>query len=108
MSDPADPIEKAYEKGFVLYEGKKVAHRSCGIALAETFTLPTRSYQALRRGGITGEGFCGALLAGELVLGEILGDPSPTGGVTPELRAALPLYRQAWEARLGSKLGPDR
>ena len=49
-------VAAARHKAFVLYEGKQVAHRSCGIALAETFDLPTRPYQALRRGGITGEG----------------------------------------------------
>src|SRR5581483_2511397 len=108
MSDASlDLLERAYKKAFVLYEGKEVAHRSCGIALAETFGLPTRSYQALRRGGLTGEGSCGALLAGELVLGEILGDPDPRGGVRPELRQAIQVYRESWKARVGEKLGPD-
>jgi hypothetical protein len=105
MSD--DVRERAYEKAFVLYEGKKVAHRSCGIALAETFGLPTRSYQALRKGGITGENMCGSLMAGELVLGEILGDPDPRGAVTPELRKALEIYRASWKARVGDLLGAD-
>jgi hypothetical protein len=102
-----DLLERANRKCFVLYEGKTVAHRSCGIALAETFGLPTRSYQALRRGGLTGEGYCGALLAGELVLGEILGDPDPRGAVTPVLREAVKVYRDSWKARVGDKLGPD-
>ena len=55
-----DLIERARAKAFLLYEGKVVPHRSCGIALAETFNLPARPYQCLRRGGITGEGECGA------------------------------------------------
>jgi hypothetical protein len=37
------------------------------FALAETFGLPGTSYQALRRGGLTGEGPCGAIAAGMLV-----------------------------------------
>ncbi len=97
---PLEPDEVAYvaaarDKAFVLYEGVRTPHRSCGIALAETFGLPTRPYQALRRGGITGEGACGAIRAGEHVLGELLGDPSPTGAVTPALRAAITWYQQA-------------
>ena len=93
-------IQAARDKAFVLYEGLRVPHRSCGIALAETFNLPTRPYQSLRRGGITGEGDCGAIRAGELVLGELLGDPDPTGGVTPELRSAASFYRAQWQQRV--------
>ena len=99
------PEEQAYiaaarAKAFTLYEGVKVAHRSCGIALAETFGLPTPAYQALRRGGITGKGACGAIRAGEQVLGELLGDPDPGGAVTPALRTAVTWYQDAWLARL--------
>ena len=93
-------IARARRKAFILYEGKKVAHRSCGIALAETFNLPTTPYQSLRRGGITGEGECGAIKAGELVIGEILGDPDPAGQVTPELREAAVYYRKMWRERV--------
>src|SRR5437763_1805641 len=85
-------IAAARERARLLYEGREVQHRSCGIALAETFGLPSRPYQALRRGGITGEGECGAVKAGELVLGELLGDPAPTGLVTPKLRQAMVRY----------------
>lgn len=106
--DPLSPIPEegrrkvdgARRKAFLLYEGKQVPHRSCGIALAETFNLPTRPYQSLRKGGITGEGECGAIKAGELILGEYLGDPDPTGKVTPRLREALALYRQEWIRRV--------
>jgi hypothetical protein len=99
------PDETAYvtasrDKAFVLYEGVRTPHRSCGIALAETFGLATPAYQALRRGGITGKGACGAIRAGEQVLGELLGDPDPTGAVTPALRAAVTWYQTAWQARL--------
>jgi hypothetical protein len=99
------PEEQAYigaarDKAYVLYEGVKTPHRSCGIALAETFGLPTRPYQALRRGGITGKGACGAIRAGEQVLGELLGDPEPTGAVTPALREAVAWYQDAWLTRL--------
>lgn len=98
--DEAAYVAAARAKAFVLYEGVQVPHRSCGIALAETFGLPTRPYQALRRGGITGKGACGAIRAGEHVLGELLGDPDPTGGVTPALRAAITWYDDAWRARV--------
>src|SRR5215831_5420540 len=98
--DEAAYIRAARDKAFVLYEGVRTPHRSCGIALAETFGLPTPAYQALRKGGITGKGACGAIRAGEQVLGELLGDPSPTGTVTPELRAAVTWYQEAWRVRM--------
>src|SRR5687768_2277061 len=87
-------IARAREKAYVLYEGKQVPHRSCGIALAETWGLPSRPYQSLRRGGITGEGECGAVKAGELILGELLGDPDPAGPVTDRLRGAMRWYQR--------------
>ena len=93
-------VDAARRKAFTLYEGKTVPHRSCGIALAETFGLATASYQALRKGGITGAGECGAIKAGELVLGELLGDPDPTAAVTGDLRAAATWYRDAWRERV--------
>lgn len=93
-------IAAARDKAFFLYEGVRTPHRSCGIALAETFGLPTPAYQALRRGGITGTGTCGAIRAGEQVLGELLGDPAPTGAVTPALREAVVWYQDAWQRRL--------
>lgn len=89
------------EKTRVLYEGKRVAHRSCGIALAEAFGRATPAYQALRRGGITGDGPCGAILAGQLLLGELLGDPDPTGPTTPALRTAMTQYRAEMARRVG-------
>jgi hypothetical protein len=98
-------IAELREKARLLYEGKRVAHRSCGIALAETFGVATRPYQSLRRGGITGEGPCGAVQAGRLILGEVFGDPDPTGAVTPALRSAVALY----DAEIARKLpGRDR
>jgi hypothetical protein len=99
-SDEASYIAAARDKAFVLYEGVRTPHRSCGIALAETFGLATPAYQALRRGGITGKGTCGASRAGEQVLGELLGDPDPIGAVTPALRAAVVWYQGAWRDRL--------
>lgn len=93
-------VRAARERARALYAGVLTPHRSCGVALAETFGLPTPSYQALRRGGVTGAGPCGALQAGVLVLGELLGDPDPTGAVTPELREAIPRYRAAVAARI--------
>ncbi len=101
------PEEQAYvaearAKAFTLYEGVRVPHRSCGIAIAETFGVPSRPYQALRRGGITGKGSCGAIRAGEQVLGELLGDPDPVGAVTPALRSAVTWYQAAWLAQVGT------
>lgn len=100
LPDEAAYVATARDKAFILYEGVRAPHRSCGIALAETFGLATPAYQALRRGGITGKGTCGAIRAGEQVLGELLGDPDPIGAVTPELRAAVTWYQAAWQARL--------
>ena len=87
-------------KAFVLYEGTRTPHRSCGIALAEAFGRPSAAYQSLRRGGITGQGQCGAIVAGQLLLGELLGDPDPTGKVTPALRAAMTTYMARVHAEL--------
>jgi hypothetical protein len=100
IPDRATYAAAARERADTLYAGVVTPHRSCGIALAETFGLPTGSYQALRRGGITGEGPCGAIAAGVLVLGELLGDPSPTGMPTPALKAAVPQYRAAIAAKI--------
>ena len=101
-------IEQARRTAFVLYEGVSTPHRSCGIALAETFGLKTAPYQAFRKGGLTGEGPCGAIQAGLVILGELLGDPDPTGGVTPELRAAAADYERRWKEELFSgEAAPD-
>ena len=83
-----------------LYDGVETPHRSCGIAIAESFGRPTPAYQALRRGGINGMGACGVRVAGQLVLGELLGDPDPTGPTTDALKAAMADY---W-ARLPDRL----
>lgn len=93
-------IEQARRTAHILYEGEQTPHRSCGIALAETFGLPTAPYQAFRRGGITGEGPCGAIAAGMVILGQLLGDPDPTGPVTPALRAAAEEYELRWKEEL--------
>src|SRR4051812_22703905 len=99
-ADEAAYVTAARDTAFTLYEGVRTPHRSCGIALAETFGLPTPSYQALRRGGITGKGDCGAIRAGEQLLGELLGDPDPAGVVTPALREAVTWYQATWQRRM--------
>lgn len=95
-----DLVQRAAQLAYTLYEGREVPHRSCGIAIAETFGRETRPYQALRRGGLTGCGECGAIKAGELILGELLGDPDPTGPPTPALLQAAAAYRARWQARI--------
>lgn len=94
-------------KAFVLYEGTRTPHRSCGIALAEAFGRPTAAYQSLRRGGITGRGTCGAVVAGQLLLGEFLGDPDPTGALTPALREAITAYQHRVDTELDRGSSPD-
>ncbi len=102
MSKPPDSADDlaviawAEQRCRLLYDGVDVAHRSCGIALAETFGKKTAPYQALRRGGLTGHGTCGAIQAGLLVLGEVFGDPDPTAPATDDLRRAAARYRQLW------------
>jgi hypothetical protein len=88
------------EKARVLYEGNEVPHRSCGVALAETFARDPRPYLTLRRGGLTGEGLCGAVLAGQMVLGELLGGDDFTAAAPAALRDALARYRGAIAERL--------
>jgi hypothetical protein len=104
MSPGRGPLRS---KALVLYDGTRTPHRSCGIALAETFDRPTAAYQSLRRGGITGHGTCGAVVAGQLLLGEFLGDPDPTGKVTPDLRAAMQAYEVRVAAELDRGSSPD-
>ena len=94
-------------KALTLYEGTQTPHRSCGIALAEAFGRATAPYQSLRRGGITGHGTCGAVMAGQLLLGEFLGDPSPTGAVTPALVEASQTYQRRLEDELDRGTSPD-
>jgi hypothetical protein len=96
----AELVAALRERARVLYEGKVTPHRSCGIALAEAFGTATHPYQALRRGGLTGEGQCGAIVAGQLLLGELLGDPDPTGPPRPALREAMVTYRAEIARRL--------
>ena len=100
-------VAAARDKAFTLYQGVRVPHRSCGIAVAETFGLRTPPYQALRRGGITGESSCGSIRAGELVLGEMLGDPDPTGAVTDDLRHAINWYQRQVPIRIDPMSSPD-
>ena len=99
-ADEQAAIERARTTATVLYDGKTVAHRSCGIAMAETFGRRSEPYQALRKGGITGFGPCGVVLGAKLILGEILGDPDPTGPTTPALKAAV----EELEARLPERV----
>lgn len=101
------PVGPLRSKALVLYAGERTPHRSCGIALAETFDRPTAPYQSLRRGGITGHGTCGAVVAGQLLLGEFLGDPDPLGKVTPALRSAMQQYHQRITAELDRGSSPD-
>ena len=93
-------VQAAREKAYLLYEGKVTPHRSCGIAMAETFGRPTPAYQVLRRGGLTGFGPCGVLQGARMILGELLGDPDPTGPVTAQLWSAI----AELEARIPSRM----
>jgi hypothetical protein len=88
------------EKARLLYEGKAVPHRSCGMALAETFGREPRPYHALRRGGVTGIGECGAVVAGGLVLGELFGYPDSTAPTSVTLREAMIRYQALVARRL--------
>jgi hypothetical protein len=89
------------EKARALYAGANVPPRSSGVALAEAFDRDHRPYQGLRRGGVTGHGECGAVVAGRLVLGEMFGYPDPTAPVSLTMREAMNLYRAEIVKRLG-------
>ena len=89
-----EKISHSKAQATVLYKGEVVKHHSCGASIAVTFGRPAVPYQSLRRGGITGKRFCGSLRAGEMILGELLGDDSPTGKVTPPLKAAMIWYQE--------------
>lgn len=100
MQTRDDLLAAVREKARVLSEGRQVRLRSCGMALAETFDRDPRPYQALRRGGITGVGQCGAIVAGGLVLGEIFGYPDPAAPVSIALRDAMTRYHAEVARRL--------
>ncbi|HSN93192.1 MAG TPA: C-GCAxxG-C-C family protein [Anaeromyxobacteraceae bacterium] len=95
-----DVVAALRQKARTLYEGREVPHRSSGVALAEAFDRDHRPYQGLRRGGVTGDGECGAVVAGRLLLGEMFGYPDPTAPVSLALREAMNLYRAAIASRL--------
>lgn len=98
--NPSNLIQQARAKAHTLYEGKTTPHRSCGIAIAETFNVPYGPYQPLRKGGLTGEGMCGAYLAGQMILGEFFGNPEPPGDMNDTLKAAVLYYREQWNQRV--------
>ena len=93
-------IRQASERAELLFAGVEVVHRSCGVAMAETFGRSPAPYVGLRRGGVTGCGECGAVKAGELILGELLSNPDPLAPVTPALRTAAQRYRALWQERV--------
>lgn len=97
--DEIDIVRAAREKAEILYEGRIVAHRSCGICLAETFGLPWRPYEILRKGGLTGEGSCGAIRAGEMVIGELLAPEESTDPPPDRMRVATEFYQRRWRER---------
>ena len=106
--DEAAYVAAARDKAFVLYEGVRTPHRSCGIALAETFGLPTPAYQALRRGGITGRARAARSAPASRCSASCSAIPIPTGAVTPALRAAVTWYQDAWQrARWSPAATPD-
>jgi hypothetical protein len=100
-------IQSARKRAEVLYRGEQVPHHSCGAALAVTFGVSARPYQSLRRGGIHGMRFCGSIRGGEMLLGELLGDESPTGAVTPALREAMDWYQEQIPLRFARGESPD-
>lgn len=99
-------VAAARATAFRLYDGTTTPHRSCGIAVAETFGRPTPAYQALRRGGVTGCGECGVIVGARLVLGEVFGDPDPTGPVTGALRSAMEEFEARWRGRIDRRAAP--
>lgn len=100
-------VREARMKAHVLYEGSLVPHRSCGICLAETFGVPWRAYEALRRGGITGEGACGAIRAGEMILGDLLGPEGPADAAPEPMKAAIRFYQRRWREIQERRGWPD-
>lgn len=103
MSEAArmEQVEQARIAARLRYAGEVMAHRSCGVALAETFGCGIRPYTALRRGGLTGEHDCGAMRAGEMVLAELLGSDDPGAAIPPGLQAAITEFRRRCREQYG-------
>ena len=89
-------------------KARRVPHYSCGICIAATFGLPTRPFQALRKGGVTGEGKCGAIVAGRLVIGYFLGDPEPHGRAPPAAAGGDGSFRTAMERTHRARSGFEK
>jgi hypothetical protein len=96
---------RAREVASILCEGRATPHRSCGVAIAETFHRNPLPYAGLRKGGITGRGECGAIKAGDLVLVEILGPADPLAALTDTLRASVTFFRDLCAERLALARG---
>ena len=76
--------------------------------MAETFDRPSQAYQVLRRGGLTGFGPCGVLQGARMILGELLGDPDPTGPVTAQLRSAIAELEARIPGRMNRQAAPGK
>lgn len=96
------------EKSRILYEGRLTPHRSCGVAVAEAFDRRAPAYHALCRGGFDGQGQCGAIVAGQLLLGELLGPTDSTAPTAPALASALARYRRDVAARVVPGAAPSQ
>lgn len=103
-SEQLEQVEAARAKAEVLYIGEVTGHRSCGVAVAETFGCNPKPYATLRRGGLTGEHTCGAVRAGEMVLSEIFAPEDPAAPLPEALKAAIIEFRELCHSRLASGL----
>jgi len=103
--EAAARIRRIREEAFARYEGKSVSHRSCGVCLAEVFGFPTRPFHAFRRGGLTGEGECGAVKAAQFILGAHLASPDPDGPLTEALRDAMTFFDTRWREKVSLAAG---
>lgn len=104
-SEQREIVEAARRVAECLYRGERVEHRSCGVAVAETFGLNPMPYLVLRRGGLTGEQDCGAVRAGEMALAELIANGQYLGQTPEPLQAAIHDYRAVVRERIGRR--PD-
>jgi hypothetical protein len=105
---PSDPlVERLSARARDLYSGQHLVARTSGVAIAETFGRRVSPYHGLARGGIAGEGECGAIVAGRLVIAEFLAGPDPKGILEGDLGVALRRYQHDIEHRIQGRGSPD-
>ena len=100
-------IEQLVQRAHDLYCGERLTKRASGVAIAETFGRRVTAYHGLSHGGFNGDGECGAIIAGRLVLAEFLGNSDPKEIKEGILVEAVLRYQQQIARRVQGRGSTD-